>query len=77
MTNGILNSINSNNKMYRILLQTNPNSDRYNTLKENYKTYKNIIRRSIMLAKRQYYHTTFSRFSVIKKNKLGEQLMTF
>ena len=63
MTNGILNSINSKNKMYRNLLQTDPNSDRYNTLKVNYKTYKNIIRRSIMLAKRQYYHTTFSRYS--------------
>ena len=58
-TNGILNSINSKNKN-RNLLQTDPNSDRYNTLKVNYKTYKNIIRRSIMLPKRQYYHTTFS-----------------
>ena len=63
MTNGILNSINSKNKMYRNLLQTDPNSDRYNTLKVNHKTYKNIIRRSTMLAKRQYYHTTFSRYS--------------
>ena len=49
--------------MYRNLLQTDPNSDRYNTLKVNHKTYKNIIRRSTMLAKRQYYHTTFSRYS--------------
>ena len=29
-----------------------------------------------MLAKRQYYHTTFSRYSSNLKN-LGEQLMTF
>ena len=63
MTNGILNSINSKNLMYRNLLQSDPNSDRYNTLKVNYKTYKNIIIWTIMLAKRQYYSTTFSRYS--------------
>ena len=49
MTNGILNSIYSKNKMYRNLLQTDPNSDRYNTLKVNYKTYKNIIRSFIII----------------------------
>ena len=57
MTRGILNSLNSKNKLYRTILQTNPNSDIYDTLQTNYKTYKSIIRRSIMLAKRQYYHT--------------------
>ena len=30
-----------------------------------------------MLAKRQYYYTTFSRYSSNLKKKLGEQLMTF
>ena len=35
MTNGILNSIFSKNKMYRNLLQTDPSSDRYNRLKVN------------------------------------------
>ena len=53
--------------MYRNLLQTEPNSDRYNTLKVKYNTYKNIIRRTIMLVKRQYYYTTFSRYSNNKK----------
>ena len=62
MTNDILNSP-APKKMYRNLLQTDPNSDRYNTLKVNYRTYKNIIRRTIMLAKRQYYYTTFGRYS--------------
>ena len=71
MTNGILNSINSKNKMYRNLLQTDPNSDRYNTLKVNHKTYKNIIRRSTMLA-----IPLLVDIQVILK-KLGEQLMTF
>ena len=53
--------------MYRNLLQTDPNSDRYITLKVNHNTYKNIIRRTIMLVKRQYYYTTFSRYSSNKK----------
>ena len=63
MTRGILNSLNSKNKLYRTILQTNPNSDIYDTLQTNYKTYKSIIRRSIMLAKRQYYHTAFNTHS--------------
>ena len=60
MTRGILNSINSKNKLYKTLLQTDPNSDMYSTLQTNYKTYKSLIRRSIMLAKRKYYCTTFN-----------------
>ena len=62
MTRGILISINSKNKLYKTLLQTDPNSDMYGTLQTNYKTYKSIIRRSIMLAKRKYYflpHLTY------------------
>ena len=60
MTRGILNSINSKNKLYKTLLQTDPNSDMYSTLQTNYKAYKSLIRRSIMLAKRKYYCTTFN-----------------
>ena len=63
MTWGILNSLNSKNKLYRTILQTNPNSDIYDTLQTNYKTYTSIIRRSIMLAKRQYNHTAFNTHS--------------
>ena len=43
-----------NNSLYKTLLQTDPNSDMYSTLQTNYKTYKSLIRRSIMLAKRKY-----------------------
>ena len=35
MTRGILNSLNSKNKLYRTILQTNPNSDIYDTLQTN------------------------------------------
>ena len=45
MTRGILNSINSKNKVYKTLLQTDPNSDMYGTLQTNYKTYTSLIRR--------------------------------
>ena len=60
MTRGILNSINSKNKLYKTLLQSDPNWDTYGTLQTNYKTNKSLIRRSIMLAKRKYYCTTFN-----------------
>ena len=35
----------------------------YSEIYRNFKTYKNIIRRSIMLAKRDYYIKTFSKYS--------------
>ena len=35
----------------------------YQQLKTNVKTYKNIIRRTIMHAKRDYYRKTFNQFS--------------
>ena len=79
MTRGILNSVNSKNKLYRTILQTNPNSDIYDTLQTNYKTYKSIIRRSIMLGllvKRQYYQTAFNTHSNNFKRR-GRLLMRF
>ena len=38
-------------------------SANYSEIHRNFKTYKNIIRRSIMLAKRDYYIKTFSKYS--------------
>ena len=38
-------------------------SPNYSEIHRNFKTYKNIIRRSIMLAKRDYYIKTFSKYS--------------
>jgi len=40
-----------------------PGSARYDTLKVNFKTLKKIIRRSIVQAKKQYYHMTFKKYS--------------
>ena len=42
---------------------TSKESPNYSEIQRNFKTYKNIIRRSIMLAKRDYYIKTFSKYS--------------
>ena len=63
MTKAILNSINSRDKVYKTLMLTSKESPNYSEIYRNFKTYKNIIRRSIMLAKRDYYIKTFSKHS--------------
>ena len=52
MSRGILNSINSKDKLYKKLVKTSPDSPIFATLKTNFNTYKNIIRRSIVEAKK-------------------------
>ena len=49
MTKAILNSINSRDKIYKTLMLTSKESPNYSEIHRNFKTYKNIIRRSIML----------------------------
>ena len=44
-------------------MQTPKDSQNYPALLFNFKSYKNIIRRSIMHAKRDYYHHVFNRYS--------------
>ena len=63
MTKAILNSINSRDKIYKTLMLTSKECPNYSEIHKNFKTYKNIIRRSIMLAKRDYYIKTFSKYS--------------
>ena len=63
LTAGILKSINSKDKLYKTLLQTPKDSQNYPALLSNFKSYKHIIRRSIMHAKRDYYHHVFNRYS--------------
>ena len=45
------------------LMQTPKDSQNYSALPSNCKSCKNIIRRSIMYAKRDYYHHVFNRYS--------------
>ena len=63
LTTGILNSINSKDKLYKTLVQTPKDSPNYADLLPNFKVYKNIIRRSIMHAKRDYYKNVFRMYS--------------
>ena len=63
MTQGILHSINTKDKMYKQLVKTPLESPNFETKKINFRTYKNIIRRSICQAKKEYYHKTFQKYS--------------
>ena len=76
LTQGLLNSINAKDKLYKLLLQTPTDSPDYQQLKTNVKTYRNVIRRTIMHAKRDYYRKTFNQFSD-NIRKLGKLLMMF
>ena len=63
MTTAILKSINSRDKLYKSLMLTPRDSPNYLEVQRNFKTYKNIIRRCIMLAKRDYYNKLFNKHS--------------
>ena len=63
LTTSILNSINSKDKLYKTLVQTPKDSPIYSDLLLNFKIYKNIIRRSIMHAKRDYCKNVFRMYS--------------
>ena len=56
MTTAILKSINSRDERYKSLMLTPRESSNYLDVQRNFKTYKNIIRMCIMLAKRDYYN---------------------
>ena len=59
MSRGILNSINSKDKLFKKLVKTSPDSPIFAKLKTNVNTYKNTIRRSIVEAKKLYYKNNF------------------
>ena len=63
LTAGILKSINSKNILYKKLMQTPADSPNYPDLLLNFKSYKNIIRRTIMHAQRTYYKNVFNSYS--------------
>ena len=63
MTNGILESINNKDILYKLLIQTDPqNEPLFNNLKFEYKAYRASLRRSIREAKRLYYMNKFNAF---------------
>ena len=62
ITKGIIRSINIRNVMYRKLRKTNSDSEHYHTRKTNFRTYNVILKRSIYIAKKQYYQSCFDKY---------------
>ena len=59
ISKGIIKSIKFRDKLYKKLKQTDQSTSMYETLKTNLKSYNSILKRSIYLAKRQYYSGRF------------------
>ena len=59
MTYGILNSINKKDKLYKLILKSDVNSNSHADLKARFKRYRETLRSIIKEAKRLYYHRTF------------------
>ena len=55
MTAGILRSIKVRDIIYRKLIKTDSNASGYSALDNNLRIYKTILRKSIRLAKANYY----------------------
>ena len=62
ITSGILKSISFKDKLYIKLRCTPFSSNQYQILQTNFKTYNNILRKTLREAKRQYYHNQFAKF---------------
>jgi hypothetical protein len=61
ITHGIIHSINFRDKLHKIHKMTDPTSEEYEIQKTNLKTYNNILKQSIRLAKKTYYEQIFSK----------------
>ena len=61
ITKGIINSISFRDKMYRKLKQTSHDSQHFETLKINLRTYNIILKRYIKQAKKAYYQEAFQK----------------
>ena len=72
MTNGILESINTKDKLYKIFIQADKtNVDRFNTLKSDYQAYRARLRKTIREAKRMFYARTFLMYKNDMKKTWG------
>ena len=60
MTTGILNSINTKDRLYKTILKTDTSSNAYRVAKANFKRYREILRNYIKRAKMLYYKKTFN-----------------
>ena len=55
-----MNSINTKDRLYKTLLKTDTNSDDYRVAKTNFKRYREILHKSLKMAKMLYYKKTFN-----------------
>ena len=62
MTRGIMKSIAYKDKLYIKLKSTSPTADDLNVIQSNFKTYNRILRQTIRIAKKDYYHNCFLKF---------------
>ena len=60
VTSGILRSIQFRDKIYRNLQSMSPDTENYNTLKQNLKSYNSILKKTIRQAKIDYYANQFN-----------------
>ena len=60
MTDAILKSINTKDKLYKILIQTDTEDEHlYTRLKSEFITHRTVLRKNIRETKRMYYTRTF------------------
>jgi len=62
ITNGLLRSIKFRDKLFARLRKCPKNSDMYDTLRTNLRTYNRILKSSIRVAKSDFYHTIFEKY---------------
>ena len=68
ITKGIIRSIKRRDELYRELKKTPTDSSNYEARKINLRTYNVMIKRSIFIAMKTYYHHIFQKFSSDIKN---------
>ena len=61
-THGIIRSIVFRDKLYRTLKQTNQESPEFEIVKTNLKTFNKLLKKNIILAKKMYYQSQFSKY---------------
>ena len=62
ITNGIIKSIKHRDKLSLSLKRTNRNNPKYNTMKQNLKTYNGVLKKSIRAAKTEHYFEVFEKY---------------
>ena len=62
ITKGIIKSIKFRDNLYKKLKQTSPDSQNFNMLKINLRAYNKILKRSIKLAKTDYYQFSLTKY---------------